>query len=478
MEILVVTPELAPYTGQSELAETTAALAKSQRSLGHRVVVALPLYRSIDPSALSLARRLTELQVRLGDRERRCQMYDGRTAGGVDLLFLGEEELFAQADPLDGDPDEQDALRAMLLGLAAMEAAKIYEPGFDVLQAQGWQGALAVVAAKRDPQTTELPAVLALHDLRQQGRFPRHAAERLGLDAATLEQAEMLDGDALIAVHGGIARADRVIASSATHLHESAREHAALGKLVEQHERKIVEIPDGIDASTWNPAIDVHLPAHFEFANLTGKAQCKAALQEEAELPARDDIPLLVATGDLDEREGGDLLAEATEGILQNDVQLFVAATRESPATRRLAELQERFSDRLQVRQDADDALLHRAIGAGDFLLLPSRREASGLRPRAAQSYGTLPVARRTGALADAAVDCDAQLRTGSGFLFDEPDSEDLLAATRRAVASFAKREAFEALRRRIMQVDRSWDRSGRRYEHVYQQLTGQTAQE
>lgn len=471
MDILVVTSEVASYSGKGGVAEVAAALPKALKGLDHKVLVVSPLWRGIDPSARSLARRLTKLEVRLGDEDLACEIYDGRTAGGVDLAFIGHEEVLHRSDAMEspGDAPEDVARRAGLFAKAVVELVRLR--GADVVHAHGWVGALAVLQLATHEATANTATVLTVHDPASQGRFDPALAAALGVDGE--RQQDVTHGDALVALSGGLRRAGRVTTVSPTFAKEitSAPDGAGLEELFADLGDRLVGILNGLDYSVWNPATDARLPARFDPMDLGGKGRCKADLQRKTGLPVRGDVPLLGMLANGHEDAGFDLFAKITPQVMRNDCQVVVAW--EDAPDAELAgifrELSERWPDRLQVVVDgSDDTLRHRVLGACDLVLLPSRRSPCGFDQMRAHRYGTLPVARRTGGLADAIIDCDPKLRTGTGFLFDEATAEDLLAGVRRALGAFEMDEPFDVLRRRVMTIDHSWERGARLYDRTY----------
>jgi starch synthase len=187
-------------------------------------------------------------------------------------------------------------------------------------------------------------------------------------------------------------------------------------------------------------------------------------LQLELGLPVRPEVPLVCCVGN------AALLPSIMEAFLRNDVQLVVV---DDDGVQALRGLVGRYEDRLKLAEHADEKFLHRAVAAADFLLLPGHETRYGDLHLAGQRYGALPVARRLGALADTVIDCDPSLDTGSGFAYDGEESADLLGTLQCALGAFSKQKAFDALRRRVMKLDLSWERSARRYEHLYRILKG-----
>lgn len=461
VEILLITSEIAPYSRSGELGDVCAALPKALRSIGHKVTAISPLWSGIDPTARGLARRLTSVEVNLGAWRCACTLHDGRTTGGVELVFVGHGETFA---PGPGEGSREAQLRAALVfASAAAQVAAARQPAPEVLHAHGWfaAGALALAQA-------ELPGaarVLSLHEASLDADL-RALPDGVVLPSALVGQPSLL--------LAGVNAAERVVASSHDDAERLRTGATPLARALQGN--KLLGIGNGLDAARWNALTDPMLPARFDPVDLSGKARCKDALQLELGLPIRADVPLLACLGST----AAKLLPQIAGRLLLNDVQLVVLGA-EAEETAVLSELGSRYEERLRLVADSDTApalrggalsgdekMRHRLIAGTDIVLVPAHDPRQGDLHLCAQRYGALPVARKVGAMADAVVDCDAELVTGNGFVFEQADPEELLAVTQRALAAFAKRKAFDALRRRVMKQDVSWERAARRYEYAY----------
>jgi starch synthase len=483
VEIVFVTSELAPYSRSgepSELADVAASLPKALRGLGHKVVVISPLYRDIDPTARSLARRLSTLNVELRGKTYACTLYDGRTTGGVDLIFLGNAELFGSRTAADVN-DDLSMRAAALLGCAAAQLAAKRDPAVDVLHAHGAGAALAVACAKN--ARPELVCVLSVYEGQPALPLENGLAELGTLSANSTaasnantqwetaswasQLAELRLAPSLAGI--GLAFADGVIVNAESTL-QTMLSNPDVGPAFAAKRGAAAGIVNGVDSSLWNPLIDSNLSARFDATHLEGKARCKASLQYMFGLGIAPDLPVIAAIGDLSEARGGDLIAQVAQAALRNEVQLIVLAN-ESPAAEALTVLAEQYPERLALRTSHDEKERHLALGGADFLLLPARKPVALDIAIAAMRYGTLPIVRPVGPLADFVVDVDSQLETGNGFLITDADSGELLAGIQRALGAFAQRTKFDALRKRVMLQDLSWERSARRYEHLYKRI-------
>lgn len=470
MEILFVTSELMPDGGRGPAGRAASALPKALRGLDHHVTVVAPLYAPVDPDALQLARRLTRLELDLGGEATACELYDGRTAAGVDLLFIGHDALFGQADSMaDGDAATV-ARRAGLFARAVAGLVETRDPRPELLHAHDWPGALGVARAQGS-----VPTVLTVYDVTGDGRFAADQASTLGIPDGARGPAGAVESGRVDALVAGLVCANRVTTGSPTYARQvlGGDEGAGLSAVFADLGGRFVGIAHGVDGAVWNPATDPHLVSRFDPMDLAGKRRNKAALQQAMGLPLRPDACLVGYLAADDGGSGGDLLAGAAEDALRNDLQLAVRIDPGNPGADELAALAERFEDRLAVRPRGGDDDAHLLIGGADVLVVPAQRAPAGHLEMCAQRYGTLPVVRHVGAFADSVVDCDADLHTGSGFTFDEATAADLGAALARAVSGFTKVDEFRALQRRVMRIDHSWERTARLYDRQYRLAAG-----
>jgi len=455
VEILFIAPEIVPYSHSGEVGEVCAALPKALRSVGHKVTVVSPLWAGVDATARSLARRLSGVEVQLGSEKLSCTLFDGRTTGGVDLVFVSQPELFGSAAAGDESPA---GLRAALgFAQAASAVAANRSPTPEVIHANGFFAAAALpLCATALPSATR---VLSLYDVAARGALD--GATR-ALVPASLQ--ELAGGAQASLLRMGVDGAQRVVARSPG---EAARlleqNDGALGPTLAG---KLTGIANGLDAARWNPTTDALLPVRFDAMSPGGKARCKDALQLERGLPIRPELPVVVCPVG-SSKPAVALLCEALPGMLRNDVQVVVLGEAvEGDAA--LEELRARYEDRLALLATVDERALHRSVAGADLLVVLEHGGRAGDLHLVGQRLGALPIGPRGTAIADGLVDCDASLSTGSGFLFEPGSASDLAATVQRACSAFMQGDAFVRLRTRVMRLDLSWERSARHFEHVY----------
>lgn len=475
MEILFVTTELAPFVKVGGLADVSAALPKTLKTLGHKVTVVMPRYAAFEEAGLLLARRLTPLSIALGGKAFDVTVYDGRLSTQVDLVVLDVPGLFDRAGVYGerGEDYPDNAQRFAVLSRAAAELVKQRAEGgspVDVVHVNDWPTAL--VAKYLKDMGVSTPTLLTIHNVAHQGVFPKDVVPAIGLswDDFTVGGIEFYGSANFL--KQGIVSADAVSTVSPSYAKEIQTEEggARLDGVLRAKE-KILGIVNGVDYGVWNPATDSSIAARYDAEDASNKARCKGALKKELGLSLDSHGPVIVSVGRLVPQKGIDLVLEALPRILRgSDAQVVIAGDGDDAIVRKLEQAVEKGHGRAVFVRAASEALVHRIFAGGDIALVPSRFEPCGLVQLYAQRYGAAPVANATGGLVDTIVDCDAKLETGTGFLFDAPTADALYGAVQRAVAAFES-DRWPALRRRVMKLDRGWERAGRQYEQAYRAL-------
>jgi starch synthase len=476
MDIVWVASEMAPFSKTGGLGDVAGALPKALAARGHRVLAISPLYRPV-PEARELPFGATvhlfgaEHAVRFHavDRDRVRWLL-------VDHPSFRRPGIYGDDRGAYGD----NLYRYALLSRAAIEACTRVPVGGPpmgervVFHANDWHTGLLPVYldAVYRPAGRFLRAgvVLGLHNLGHQGSQPPDAFGGLDLSPRWWPVLDM--SGRLNPLKAGIVSADALVAVSPTYAKQIQVDHGfGLEPVLRMRSERLVGILNGIDA-VWDPRSDPHLPAHFGPDDLTGKARCKAALQREAGLPQRPDVPLLALISRLDPQKGIDLLEEVVPWLMRQDVQLVLlgsGAERYEASFRRWTR---EWPDRVAAKVGFDEPLSHRMEAGADLFLMPSRFEPCGLNQMYSMRYGTVPVVHATGGLADTVVTVDPSRGDGTGWAFREFTPEAFVQALSFALITFRQ---FPAAWRRIQEVgmttDFSWNASAALYERVYERV-------
>ncbi len=465
----MVAAELSPYARAGETADSVAALSRMLVQLGHEVTVALPRYTNFEDQGLLVARRLTPLRLPSGDS---VTVFDGQLGSGVKIALFDAPDFFGRPGVYgDAEADYPDNAKRFALLAQAAAALAVQRAGqgqaFDVAHLHDWPGALAAIALAQTD--IPLPKVLTLHDLSRDGSFSVRDLPSLGIADALNTEAGVKLGAQISVLKGGIQVADAVTTVSPTYARDLAGpEHGGLlAAVFEARGEELQGILPGLDYAVHNPTVDTALPSRFNAENPGNKGTCKTALIRRLELDLDLDRPLLVLLGPLTKERGADLVAQIASRIVAEDATLVVAGTGSPAIVKALSAKSLTERDNYAFLADAEGEAERRLLAAADLLIAPSRYDRSGSLVRKAQRYGAAPVALARGAVCDAVVDCDADMETGTGFLYDEASPEALLGAVTRALAAF-RSAGWPRLTRRVLRLDLSWEAPARRYLKVY----------
>ncbi len=477
MKILFVAPEVAPFAKTGGLADVAGSLPRALRQLGHDVRLILPLYQSVEESHYPLRKGRKSVEVVI-DGELRKGLLRQSALDSVPVYFIDNRDYFHRPGlygTAAGDyPD--NAQRFGFFCRAVLEFLRRLDFRPDVLHLNDWQTGLIPVLLrhelKNDPFFNAIGTVLTIHNLGYQGLFPPEILLSLRLDPSLFAIDGLEYYGKVSFLKGGLLFADALTTVSPTYCREIQTPELGLGfdGILRQRRDALHGILNGLDTKQWDPALSSALPANYDASDLKGKAADKKALQKELGLTVSPATPIVCMITRLDTQKGLDLVEEAWPGLLQRDLQFVLLGTGEQQHTAFFEQVKGRFPGRVSINLAFDDALAHRIYAGSDLFLMPSRYEPCGLGQLIALRFGTIPVARRTGGLADTVVDPADSPREANGFLFREATGADLLAALDRALALFPDKRAWRKLVRRGMTQDFSWGRSAQQYLEIYQQ--------
>ena len=469
--VVHLTAEYLPLARTGGLGEAVNGLATFQAAAGQPTAVIMPLYRVVRQTAPDLE-RVGPFNVTVGQRTEHAWLYriPVAEARGVPQIYLIEHQEYFDRDGIYGadDADYPDnARRFAFFCMAALTALPQVAPAVQVLHAHDWHTALAPVYLRRafagQAIYDQLGSVLSVHNAGFQGHFPPETMADLGI-APELYTSDVFEWYGRMNVlKGGLAFCDVAVTVSPTHARELCTPEGGFGL----HDMfiglgdRMGGILNGVDAVAWDPATDATIAAPYSSADLAGKGRCKAALQRARGLPELARAPVfgmsarLVAQKGLDIVLGSDLLS-------LGDAQFIFLGSGERRYERALAALALATPDRITVEFNFTDRSEHRLLAGADALLMPSLYEPCGLTQMRAQRYGTIPVARRVGGLADSIAD------GVTGLLFDEYTPDGLMGAMRRAIDGYEHAASWQALIRSAMGKPFGWGESGKQYLELY----------
>jgi starch synthase len=481
LRILFATPECAPWIKTGGLADVSAALPAALEALGHEVRVLLPGYRAVLQAA---AHRRTLAQLPATAHFPAATLHEAPLPSGVPALILECAPLYDRAWGPYQDGEARDwpdnALRFGLLSHVAAVLASSASPlqwRAEMLHCNDWQSGLAP-AYLHFAGGAKAASLMGVHNLAFQGLFPAEEVARLGLPP----QSFALDGlefyGSMSFMKAGLFYADAIATVSPTYAREIQTEPLGFGLqgLLAARADRLHGIANGIDAAEWDPSTDRRIAQRYDDDRLSAKRFNKEALQERLRLPVEPAVPLLGMVTRLTHQKGVDLVLEIARELVALPAQLVVLGAGEPDLEAALAAVAAANPRAVALHVGYDEALAHLVEAGADLFLMPSRFEPCGLNQMYSQRYGTPPVARATGGLADTIVDCTAATLadgTATGFLFSEESPAALLETVERAVALYRDPKAWRRLQRAGMAKDFGWDAAARKYAALYAALAG-----
>ena len=395
----------------------------------------------------------------------------------VPIYFVAHDPLFHrnQIYALNEKGQDDGLWRFALFVRAAIHALKRLDRRPRVLHAHDWHPALAPMlgawSSWRDPWFDDIASVLTIHNLGYQGVYGREEFPILGLPDQAWTGGAIEFGDSVNLLKGAIVAADMITAVSPTYANEIRTPEGGvdLDGVLRARGDRVVGILNGVDTTVWNPSRDPHLPAHYGAEDLRGKAECRAELCRLAGFEPGDPGMILGAIGRLTDQKGFDLLLEATPELIRRGIRIAMLVSGEPALEGAMRLLEAHAPGRFRAFVGYDEPTAHRIEAGADAFAMPSRSEPCGLSQMYSLAYGTPPIVRKTGGLADSVEGFDGRnIDVATGFTFDEASPHALAAAVLWAQELFFHRETWNRLVRNGMTRDFSWDRSAERYEAVY----------
>src|SRR5262245_45585468 len=480
MRICHITSELAPLAKVGGLADVLAALPRELQELGHEVEVYLPLYRRVRESKLELTREpaLQSIPIAMGRHVFDYSIVSARLPGSTLAVRLVDcPALYDRPGIYGQDADEH--LRFLLLTRAAIECCQRTQWAPDVLHCHDWQTALAPLFLKTiygwDRLFERTRTVLTIHNLGYQGTFGAAVLLDLSLgDAAHFLHQEDLRARRIGFLKTGIAYADALTTVSPTYAREIQGERLGMGLdgMLRQRESSLIGILNGVDTREWDPRTDRHLAARYSVKSLWRKEKNKERLLEILGLEYTKAVPVVGIVSRLSAQKGIELLDPVIHELLaQRDIRFVALGSGEPKLEALMQGIQARFPGRAYFSRGFSEELAHQIEGGADLFLMPSLYEPCGLNQMYSMRYGTAPVVRATGGLADTVRTFDPRTGEGTGFVFEHFTAEGLRWALRLGLSVYDDPKAWRKLQTNAMAVDFSWAHAAREYESLYRNM-------
>lgn len=474
LRVLHVATEMAPLVKVGGLGDVVGSLPKALKKLGADVRLLLPAYRNLleDLRSRRCVRSLGKIHEALDWRVYEATVYEFKV-NDIPLYLLDQEELYSD----DVYPQELNCASILpfaLLNMASLELPRLIDWAPQLIHAHDWPTALIPILLRWHRHYGRLPrnykTILTIHNLAHQGILPREVLALIGL----VDEAFSIDGvefyGSVNLLKGGIIAADVVTTVSPRYSWEIQTPSFGMGLngVIQSQKPKLYGILNGLDYEYWDPSNDQFLPALYSKDDLSGKEKCRRVLSKRCGF--ENTGPIAAFIGRLVEQKGVNILLAVLDELAKRGFSLVVLGSGHEHFEKALEEAAVRLKNRLSVHIGHFEELAHLIYAGSDMLLMPSLFEPCGLSQLIAMRYGTVPVARAVGGLADTIIDADGN-QEGYGFLFSNPIPDELLKCAERAMAAWKEKERWHSIVLRGMSADFSWDRSARAYLELYQQL-------
>jgi len=474
MKILIAAPEVVPFAKTGGLADVAGALPKALNALGHDVRVILPKYKMVDSKKFDLSKVYDGIKVTVGDKIELADIYEASIPGTkVPVYFIANEKYFGR-DGLyqnKGVDYPDNCERFTFYSRAVLEFLKMMEWKPDIINANDWQSALIIMYLKtlykNDPFFSRVSTVYSIHNMGYQGTFPAEQIKITGLGWEYFNSASLEFYGKIALTKAGFVYADVINTVSPQYSKEIQTSEFGYGLegLMQSRAQDLYGIVNGIDYELWNPESDPYIFKKYGPRTISQKAENKAALQKQNSLP-QTDVPLIGIISRLADQKGFDILSEDIENIMHLNLQIVLLGTGEPKYHELFLEMKKKYPEHLGLNLGFDAALAQLIYAGSDMFLMPSRYEPCGLGQLISYKYGTVPVVRKTGGLADTVIEGK------TGFVFEEYSASALHDTIKKAIEAYKDKKKWKGLMVRDMGLDYSWNASAKKYVELYEKAS------
>jgi starch synthase len=470
MRVLFVSVEVAPFAKVGGLADVAGALPKALRRLGHDARVVMPLYRMIeDDPRWQLATTLDEFEVRMGSHWSKMARFRETELDGLPVGFIGTDEWY----PLSVDSEtlyQPGGMQHLFFCQAVLTAMQELDWIPDIIHCNDWHTGFLplLMREKNGADWDDVASVYTIHNLAYQGDFDPDVLDAQDLPRSLFNSEQVEAWGRVNFLKTGCVYADRVNTVSETYAREIQTPEFGcdLEGLMAHLDRqgRLAGILNGVDTDVFNPLTDPDIPAHFSVQDLSGKAECRRELLKEVGLPEIAGAPVFGVVSRLSSQKGMDLMLKAAEAMFSLPILLIVQGLGDPALAQAFSRLEARFPSNFRFVNRFDAPIAQRIYAGCDGFLMPSSFEPCGLGQMIAMRYGTVPVVRSTGGLADTIFE------GSNGFVFQNKEPMELLAAVERARFAFQNPDGWRKLMVRGMKTDVTWDNSAKLYARLYEE--------
>jgi len=485
LKILFVTSEVVPFVKTGGLADVSAALPQMLAEIGHEVRIVVPKYGAVDDRKFKIHEvvRLKDLTVKIGDKDvvfslKSCFLPGPKVR--VQIYFLDNQEYFGSRnslymDPKTGKDYPDNDERFILLNLSVFEL--ISKLGWlpDIIHCNEWQTGLVPAYLKTvykdDPVFSKFKTLFTIHNLAYQGDFPKSVFDKTELPKSLNSDKGVLKNGRMNFLKTGLMFSDVINTVSETYANEIRTDNKlaeGLKPTLSKRKNDLYGIVNGIDTRVWNPEKDNHLPKKYSAKNLEAKLINKQELAKKFGFKYDEKVPIMGIVTRLYNIKGLDLISDIFPDLMKLDIQMVLLGTGDKKYHTFFEKMGQKYKNKFAAYLGFNDELAHLIEAGSDIFLMPSKNEPCGLNQMYSLKYGTVPIVRETGGLADTVIRYNEKTEEGTGFSFKKYDSKEFLKEIKRALKIFNDKKAWLKIIKSGMKTDFSWNSSAKKYVELY----------
>jgi starch synthase len=472
LKVLILAAEIVPFAKVGGLADVVGALPKALQALGHDVRLVMPRYRQVDPRRFQLSTVIDTISISMGNYQVPVSICLGEIGDHIPVYMVDAPRYFDREN-IYGYTD--DGERFILFCRAALEAMRALNWSPDIVHCNDWQTGIVPnwinTVYRDDAFYAHTASVYTIHNLAYHGIFGYRLLEVAGVAASGFLYPQLTELASVVDIMGrGILFSDALTTVSERYAQEilTPTFGEKLDHLLRSRRDRLFGILNGVDYQEIDPATDRYIHTQFDANTLEKRLENKVALQQQAHLPVKEDVPILAMISRLADQKGFDLLAQIIQPLLSQGVQFVLMGIGDQHYHEMFQSLAARYPEQVAVFLTFNTELGQRIFAGSDMFLMPSRFEPCGLNQMIAMRYGCVPIVRRVGGLADTVQEYDPIAGTGNGFVFDNYEPWDFFGAITRAMTIYRFKDVWHTLQRHGMAADHSWHVSASRYVEVY----------
>jgi starch synthase len=483
LKILFASSEVAPFAKTGGLADVSASLPSALANLGHRVVIVMPLYRTIKQGGFDLTPFENPLEVPFNKEILKEKIFFTQKEKNPAVCFIQQDNFFDRealyATPEGEYPD--NAERFIFFSRGILQAAKTIDFQPDIIHCNDWQTGLVSAYLKSlyktDPLFLKTRVIFTIHNLAYQGLFSKEYMRTSELPSEFFSMDGIEYYNKMNFMKAGIVFADFITTVSEKYAHEIRTSEFGYGLegVLENRQANLIGVLNGVDYSLWSPDSDPHIVANYHLKDLSGKRECKKDLMDVFQLSGSGEWPVIGMISRLADQKGFDILAEALDELMKRNLFLVILGKGDKKYEKQFSKIAEIHKGRVGVKIAFDNALAHKIEAGSDMFLMPSKYEPCGLNQMYSLKYGTIPIVRATGGLDDTISEFNPETAEGNGFKFSAYSASDLAKTIKRALYMYRNKLLWKKLVVNAMNEDFSWHKSAKKYEQIYRNALAKT---